>query len=39
MIKNGMKPYILEAIIEINEQIGRPEKDWSMDKGRSVIDT
>lgn len=37
MIKNGIKPYILEAIIERNEQIDRPEKDWSTDKGRAVI--
>jgi len=38
MNKSGMKPYILEAIIERNEKIDRPEKDWSNDKGRAVID-
>lgn len=38
MTKNGMKPYILEAIIERNEKVDRPEKDWSIDKGRAVID-
>jgi UDPglucose 6-dehydrogenase len=38
MIKCGMKPYILESIIERNEKIDRPEKDWLMDKGRASID-
>lgn len=37
MNKNGIKPYILEAIIERNETIDRPEKDWSIDKGRAVV--
>ena len=33
----GMKPYILDAIIERNETIDRPEKDWCEDKGRAII--
>lgn len=37
MLKSGIKPYILEAIIERNEQVDRPEKDWSLDKGRAVL--
>jgi UDPglucose 6-dehydrogenase len=37
MNKHGVKPYILEAIIERNETIDRPEKDWSSDKGRAVV--
>ena len=38
MSKNGMTPYILNAIIERNELIDRPEKDWCSDKGRAVIE-
>lgn len=38
MIKNGIRPYILESIIERNEKIDRPEKDWFIDKGRAVVD-
>ena len=38
MNKVGMRPYVLEAIIERNEKVDRPEKDWSLDKGRAVID-
>ena len=38
MNKCGMKPYIMEAIIERNENVDRPEKDWANDKGRSVVD-
>jgi UDPglucose 6-dehydrogenase len=34
----GMKPYVMEAIIERNEKIDRPEKDWASDKGRAVVD-
>jgi hypothetical protein len=33
----GMNPYIMNAIIERNENVDRPEKDWSTDKGRAVI--
>jgi UDPglucose 6-dehydrogenase len=38
MFRVGMKPYVLDAIIERNEKIDRPEKDWSTDKGRAVVD-
>ena len=38
MTQTGMKPYILDAIIERNEKIDRPEKDWKADKGRAFID-
>ena len=38
MQKCGMKPYIMEAIIERNEKVDRPEKDWANDKGRAVVD-
>jgi nucleotide sugar dehydrogenase len=37
MTKSGMKPYIMEAIIDRNEIVDRPEKDWSNDKGRAVV--
>jgi UDPglucose 6-dehydrogenase len=37
MTKSGMKPYILEAIIERNEKVDRPEKDWALDKGRATV--
>ena len=38
MNKIGMKSYVIEAIIERNETVDRPEKDWTLDKGRAVID-
>ena len=38
MTKIGVKPYIMEAIIDRNETIDRPEKDWVLDKGRAVVD-
>ena len=31
----GMKPYVMDAIIERNEKVDRPEKDWNKNKGRS----
>jgi len=37
MTKAGMKPFVLDAIIERNEKIDRPEKDWALDKGRATI--
>lgn len=37
MIKSGMKPYILESIINRNELIDRPDKDWNDNIGRAVI--
>jgi UDPglucose 6-dehydrogenase len=36
MTNVGMKPYIMEAIIERNEKVDRPEKDWKTDIGRAV---
>jgi UDPglucose 6-dehydrogenase len=38
MLRVGMKPYVLDDIIERNEKVDRPEKDWSTDKGRAVVD-
>jgi len=37
MINTGIKPYIMEAIIERNEKIDRPEKDWKLNIGRAII--
>ena len=37
MRKVGMEPYILDSIIERNEKIDRPEKDWNENEGRAVI--
>jgi UDPglucose 6-dehydrogenase len=31
--------YILDATIERNETVDRPEKDWELDKGRAVSTT
>ena len=33
MHNSGMKPYVMNAIIERNETIDRPEKDWKNNKG------
>ena len=38
MEQTGMTPYIMNSIIERNELIDRPEKDWKNDKGRAYID-
>ena len=32
-----MKPHILDAIINRNENVDRCEKDWNNDEGRAVI--
>ena len=37
MKKAGLDPYIMNAIIERNEKIDRPEKDWEANKGRAVV--
>ena len=37
MKKNKMSPFILNATINRNETHDRPEKDWSLDKGRAVV--
>ena len=34
----GMRPYVMDSIIERNESVDRPEKDWKNDKGRAYID-
>jgi len=36
MNKIGMTPYIMNAIINRNELVDRPEKDWMGDVGRAV---
>jgi UDPglucose 6-dehydrogenase len=38
MKQSGMKPYIMDSIIERNETVDRPEKDWHNNKGRAIID-
>ncbi len=38
MEKIGMHPYVLNSIIERNEKIDRPGKDWNNNVGRAVID-
>ncbi len=35
--KAGMESYIMRAVVERNEKVDRPEKDWKIDKGRAVI--
>ena len=37
MTNIGMKPYILEAVLERNEKIDRPENDWKNNIGRAVV--
>lgn len=37
MRRAEMQPYIMNAIIERNENVDRPEKDWNSKKGRSVV--
>ena len=38
MQQANMTPYILNAIIERNELVDRPQKDWLLDKGRAAVD-
>lgn len=38
MESSGMKSFIINAAINRNEQVDRPEKDWNMNKGRAVVD-
>lgn len=35
--KIGIFPHIISAAINRNNKIDRPEKDWSLDKGRAVL--
>lgn len=37
MKKVGMKSYIIENVVNRNENVDRPEKDWNSNKGRAVI--
>ena len=37
MQTSNMHPYLLNAMIERNEIVDRPEKDWTNNKGRAVI--
>ena len=37
MKKTGMKSYIIENVVERNENVDRPEKDWNSNKGRAVV--
>lgn len=37
MEKNNMTSYIVKAIVERNNKIDRPEKDWMQLKGRAVV--
>ncbi len=37
MKKAGMKSYIIENVVERNENVDRPEKDWNSNKGRAVV--
>ena len=32
-----MKSYIIDSMVERNEKVDRPEKDWNLNKGRAVI--
>ena len=36
--QSGLEPYIMNAIIERNEKVDRPEKDWNGNKGRAVVE-
>ena len=37
MKKIGMKSYIIENVVERNENVDRSEKDWNSNKGRAVV--
>ena len=37
MKKSGMKSYIIENVVQRNEHVDRPEKDWNSNKGRAVV--
>lgn len=37
MIRQGIEPHILNAIINRNESVDRPEKDWNENIGRAVV--
>ena len=35
---SGVASYLLKAAVERNDKVDRPEKDWSADKGRAVVE-
>jgi len=37
MEKNGMTSYIIKNVVQRNEKVDRPEKDWNSNKGRAVV--
>lgn len=37
MKKIGMKSYIIDSIVNRNESVDRPEKDWNSNVGRAVV--
>lgn len=37
MKHNQMNSYVLKSVIERNELVDRPQKDWTLDKGRAVV--
>ena len=37
MKRSGMKSYVIEAVVERNEKVDRPENDWKLDKGRATV--
>ena len=37
MQRTEMQPHIMNAIIERNEKVDRPEKNWNNNKGRAVV--
>ena len=37
MKNNQMNSYVLKSVIERNELVDRPQKDWALDKGRAVV--
>ena len=37
MNKNKMNSYVIKSVIKRNELVDRPEKDWTLDKGRAVV--
>jgi UDPglucose 6-dehydrogenase len=38
MIASGMEPFIMNSIIERNEKVDRPQKDWTLNKGRAIVE-
>ena len=32
-----MNSYVLKSVIERNELVDRPQKDWALDKGHAVV--